>query len=366
MHHRFNVAPRMVWSALLLALVLVGALLALSPLLGGKGSDGVEAQGQPPEQKVIFVAGLFSSFSCQDLTDPNALSIESRDWATLWSSLKAQLPEFALGEDDVFMFSYSGDYNCPGATPLSRANYAPIDTCASIDGSSGGEGQAQRFDAWFQQLRQQYPNATWDIFGHSLGGLVVSYWASTADDASLAAVHSIVLMSSPLQGSSIVELITQLGNGEFSCFDNTSSVLDISSRSNVISALNLPSGPVMCLLESDPAAVTARVPVLTVRNVRDIIVPVTTSCLPGAADLVFFDNCEISGHLCVLSNPDVAASIADWMREGEAAVRADPGPSGRDRDALSGLVERVVRAIIDFIDDSADFDDGPQRTSDLL
>jgi hypothetical protein len=82
-------------------------------------------------------------------------------------------------------FSYAG------ATPT----YTNSQTRQSIALS------AAALDAQMRRWRSQYPNATFDLLGHSLGGAVAVYWADrVATPAEQRAIHSIITLDSPLGG----------------------------------------------------------------------------------------------------------------------------------------------------------------------
>ena len=60
---------------------------------------------------------------------------------------------------------------------------------------------AAALDAQFRRWRSEYPNASFDLLGHSLGGAVAVYWAArVATPAEQRAIHSIITLDSPLGG----------------------------------------------------------------------------------------------------------------------------------------------------------------------
>ena len=269
--------------------------------------------GTPVNRKVIFVAGIHSTFKC-DLNP---------QWSSLWGHLKLRANELDLTDDDLFVFSYANNYNCPEANPLSRASYQQSDTCASIDDFGG---YASFFQLWLSRLIENHPGAQFDIIAHSMGGVVATYWASTTTSSeTLSRVRSITTLDSPLQGRPASEWLPGIPDGP--CQGGDPAVQDVAPASPVIYSVNWPEEPRNCGEHTRAASLTLRAVIHTVRNDADWVVPETRACLPGVSgsdDLLIDDPCSATSHSCVFWNDQVQAALASWLLEGAAVVHVAP------------------------------------------
>ncbi|HWO94139.1 MAG TPA: hypothetical protein VNL92_05185, partial [Dehalococcoidia bacterium] len=92
-----------------MATVVIAAASALAVTQLTRGETDRQASA-PMERRVVFVAGLQTSSDCDDPpTDGNGTS-----WGGLWQAIASGL---GLEPDDLFVYSYSGDYECDGAPP---------------------------------------------------------------------------------------------------------------------------------------------------------------------------------------------------------------------------------------------------------
>ncbi len=105
---------------------------------------------------------------------------------------------------NFFYFSYSGAY-CDqqgiGPPGYRLPKYSPEATCgyAAPGEREGIRGYADELQAMITNLSQRYPDATFDIIAHSMGGMVASYWLF--DNPGMRnKVHSVVTFDSPLRG----------------------------------------------------------------------------------------------------------------------------------------------------------------------
>ena len=143
----------------------------------------------------------------------------------------------AVDESDVIEFSYSGRYaSCQDGKPytvadapfaqLMAAGYQEQDTCSGIADA------AARLAGLLRRLAADQPDVSFDLVGHSMGGMVAAYLVATErDSALLARIHRVVTLDSPLQGFSV---LNPLGI----CRDTSSSGQDILGRSPVVGVIN--------------------------------------------------------------------------------------------------------------------------------
>lgn len=272
--------------------------------------DGSGVAREASERKLILIGGLNSASDCEH---PDL----ARGTSQRWGQLTQRIADSSAinPRDDVLFFSYAGDYDCPDAPSVSRARYTSDDTCATIDADFTGSGHARAFDAWFRDVAARHPDATFDIIGHSQGGVVAAYWAAAeASDEEIARVRSIVTLSSPLQGrpgaAESARIGTTLGIG---CVEEQGALFDLDPASDVVAAINHPASPGSCDADAEEADVAGRVPVLNLNNVADLLVPATIACLPGATVIEIFDPCGRGGHDCVFTNERTRDALLTWL-----------------------------------------------------
>ena len=336
----FNNAPPGVNS---LAAVNPGSILWLQAAAAcdwQQPSDTSPPVGPGTDVRFVFVSGITSNFNC------GQRDAKSEQWWSLWDYLKSNLPDLTLDDEDLFFFSYADDYNCPGAIPDTRAFYEPGDTCDSIDAagdtfsghrsagaSTSDGGYAQVFHNWMRRLTQSYPEARFNIIGHSMGGLVISAWAagSASDDADLAQilarVNALIPMNSPIQGYAFI--LPQVAAFFAPCTATDPAFADMLRSSETVMGVGSPVAPGDCA----PAAaydqqrlvvqgasgrsdVSSAASVYTVSNASDLIVNLQVSCLWGAADFPVNDACPniTFHHGCAFFNTKVRQQIVAWSR----------------------------------------------------
>jgi len=185
------------WSVRLLLLTTAVAALALGLGAGGAGLDrgdrGAQAAGQS-ERKVILIQGLTSegyridasTGDCEERGGIEGWIDEIRSLLT--DRTKSTVPEYILFEEDDFLaVSYKADSYCPGQQYRIPV-YDALDTCDGIDTVVSELGK----------IVAAYPEAHFDIVGHSLGGFVAAYWVSQQSSETLSRIHSVVTLDSPL------------------------------------------------------------------------------------------------------------------------------------------------------------------------
>src|SRR5207247_820100 len=95
-----------------------------------------------------------------------------------------------LAWDDIMIASWSGDY-CDAATDRFQPKYTETDTCSGVrDGAS-------KLASLMNRVFTADPNVEFDLIGHSLGGLVVSFWVSQlSPDFVKNHIHSVITLDS--------------------------------------------------------------------------------------------------------------------------------------------------------------------------
>lgn len=165
---------------------------------------------------------------------------------------------------------------------------------------------AQALNAQFLRWLQEYPAATFDLIGHSLGGAVATYWAaSVATPAELQAVHSIITLDSPLGGYPR-NVADRLFLPFFSPVAN-----DLLEGSPIASAIAGAPGR-----WSDGPGTLAS-PIVTITNIRDYVVPFPWATIPNVvlvADDYGTDSSSLN-HGAVLSAPAALAQIAQIIAQ---------------------------------------------------
>ncbi len=160
---------------------------------------------------------------------------------------------------------------------------------------------AAALDAQFRRWQSAYPGATFDLIGHSLGGAVAAYWAaSVATPAELHAIHTIITLDSPLDGYPR----TYADNFFLPFFGAVANNL-------------LAGSPAVTAMQAVPqhwinGPGTLANPLVTITNIRDLVVPFFVATIPGAvlvADDYGSDNSSLN-HGAILTSPAALAQIA--------------------------------------------------------
>ncbi len=165
---------------------------------------------------------------------------------------------------------------------------------------------AAALDAQVRHWRSQYPNATFDFIGHSLGGAVAVYWAaSIANAEELRAIHSIITLDSPLRGypRSYADnfFLPFFGAVAQSLLAGTSTVSAIARV-----AAHWRAGPG-----------TLASPIVTITNVRDLAIPFFLATIPSAvlvADDYGTDGTSLN-HGSILTSETARAQIAQVLAQ---------------------------------------------------
>ncbi len=165
---------------------------------------------------------------------------------------------------------------------------------------------ARALDAQFRRWQHAYPNATFDLIGHSLGGAVAAYWAaSIASPAELRAVHTIITLDSPLDGYP-----RNYADMFFLPFFGPVASDLLAGSSDVRAIQRVPTR----WLEG-PGTLAS--PLVTLTNIRDLAVPFFLATIPGAV-LVADDygpDASSLNHGAVLTSPAALAQIAETLTQ---------------------------------------------------
>lgn len=162
--------------------------------------DRINFVSSQEDRKVIFIQGIDSASGPCGSTFRNEYS-----WMVNGLLASPQVRAAAPTLDnpnDFFYFSYSGNY-CPlgGSPDYARPQYQKSDTCAGVKGDGQNAGGAEKLQWMIEGLRAKYPRVKFDIFAHSMGGMVVSYWLSKDYENRAPLINSVTTFDSPLRGT---------------------------------------------------------------------------------------------------------------------------------------------------------------------
>lgn len=163
---------------------------------GGEDSETMRMRVRP--RKIVFLRGIDSWSIDRAAGIGCGPEYEEAGGGKFWPArqhLVAQLPTRLVGEGDVLGFSYSDQW-CD--FELLRPFYERADTCDGVADAA----------AILDKMVRRFPDAVYDIVGHSLGGLVAAYWAAggsaseqfLTDDPQFLRdrLHSVITLDSPL------------------------------------------------------------------------------------------------------------------------------------------------------------------------
>jgi pimeloyl-ACP methyl ester carboxylesterase len=291
--------------------------------LGGDPNDltfqeSLEPSPAPIERdrKIVLIAGVMS-YNLP--SDPAAVN----GWAAIRSAIQH---DSSLGsqlqDEDFLYFSYSGFY-VQGSSRFSMPFYKKEDTFPSPSNVPSSLSHTVPFEALLlDNLIDEFPESEFDLIGHSLGGVIATYWAATQEDADkLKRVRTIITLGSPLKG------MRKWWYGAIA-----PDVLDLEPDSELVQTL-----------QKTPA----KVRVFTIRTEDDQWVDVDDATLMGVwRDLrgKFGDHSQIKAH------PQVKAVIVHALSE----RRVPPLPPDlieRIRQALARLIENLRRRLEEIVED---------------
>jgi len=131
-------------------------------------------------------------------SDPAAVN----GWAPIRSAIQHD-PSFGwqLHDEDFLYFSYSGVYT-EGPSRFSMPFYRKEDTFPGPSNAPSPLSHTVPFEAiLLDNLIDEFPESEFDLIGHSLGGVIATYWAANQEDTGkLKRVRTIITLGSPLKG----------------------------------------------------------------------------------------------------------------------------------------------------------------------
>lgn len=270
-----------------------------------------------PDRKIILVGGASST---------------TEETISMFTPIIEDLEEIGFSfkgirapDDDFIVFSYKPDaYVSPFHPEDENLDYEAADSLAIHLPSSN-----------FYSILDAYPDSTFDIIGHSIGGVVALYWAGTAEryrpwypDR----VHSIVTLDSPVGGMPDLRYLLPLSDVEF---DVQGLAHEIRPQSYVVAGA---------------ARAPSTIDVVTLGNTNQVVIPENLLTLGNswapldkplkwdaggpttASDLLPFKQRISHYHELITSN----ANTLEWIR---AAVLMD-GPRWSENSAPNAATSK--------------------------
>jgi pimeloyl-ACP methyl ester carboxylesterase len=212
---------------------------------------------------------------------------------------------------NIHFFNYSSDWQ-------NTYNYYGPDTRQRI-------GDSAKY--LNQQIHEWGTDKRYDIISHSLGGAIAAYWAAEESDSeTIAAVHSIITLDSPVQG---------MPSDQISSLDRAGYLI----KSGGAAGADLQDDGVRFGMQLAPQDID----IATFSNSLDDVVPSTVSNLDGACPPVVENGCQrtinpiVGGaHVAILQDLpmlDVIDSILawpnapSWLKRHAIPTGADPAPA---------------------------------------
>ncbi len=155
---------------------------SLATVPGFEFECGASTPTPEPDRLVVFVPGISQLDRPFEPCSRSTTAVDTEYWAPLRSHIALLGPNFKFA-----YFSYRGIDEAGAPQP-----YSPCDTWRGL--SDIASTFQQEFDVW----KERYDRI--DLVGHSLGGVVVAYWAGSASDEDLRKVGSANTFESPLRG----------------------------------------------------------------------------------------------------------------------------------------------------------------------
>ena len=214
------------------------------------------------DRKIIVISGFRSNSAC----DGDNRLVDKLRW------LRNRLPGYK--DEDFFYFDYGAGY-CPDnpATAEDESknpNYSTLFTCVN-----GVVGSNSILNLLIARILQKNPTAKIDIVGHSMGGLIPTYWVAThQDDPRIKSIHSVITFDSPLQG---------VEEGRVSRLDMVNGILGCAGDQTAINEM-YEGGTVISTIIHQPMN---KVPFVTIRAIGGSCLPVldcvrdSSATLPG-------------------------------------------------------------------------------------
>ena len=259
-----------------------------------------------------------------------AVVVDGLDSSSRDAEVMARLDLGAQGYEpgDIVRFSYGGGIVPPSsdgwATSVPLSHYDPGDTRGNV------EDAIPKLTATLEAVAAANPGVTIDVFGHSLGGLLVRHSLAAIDLAEVP-VAVAVTVSAPHQGTAAAELVE---------------VIELTTAGTAAAELLAVVWPDHILVApvgedlsksgfaGDTASVAfpSEIHAVTISARADVVVPATDARAPGAVHVVVGGSAPLGAHTDVLG-------WAETHREVRLALAGHPP-------ACEGATDRVLDVVV--------------------
>jgi len=290
-----------------LALDVGASLLAWAGTLDDCDPEAPPADGSGGSgHAAIVVAGINSSTGADGETTP--------------------LPVDLLGYagDEVSYFSYAPD----GGPYVGEDSYASIETSAAL------------LAGQLREMQAEHPGRVVDVIAHSQGGVVALAFLELIydpDDSSYPPLGPVVTFSSPYSGAPLAtaEVLVAATPAGRALLDQVPG--DLVPPPSAESVGDLAEGSAL-LGRLHEAALPPGIELTSIGAALDVVVPATSTGIPGAARFVV-NPWSLSAHGAIVGDPEA-------LRTARAALEGRPLPCEEFTDALVGAVapELISRA----------------------
>lgn len=216
--------------------------------LGGDLNDLTFTEGPAPQPetpsgdtKILFISG-FRSYNNSE--DPAAVN----SWAAIREGIQHDsLLRETFQSENFQYFSYSGFYDSR-SHQFGMPIYTPEDTYPHPSNVPSPLSHTVAFDAiLLDNMIERFPDSHFVLIGHSLGGIVATYWAANkADRRDLDQIDLMITLASPLRG------VPQAESGFFP------DILELAPDTKLIQSLSQAPG---------------KARMFTIRSADDLVVP---------------------------------------------------------------------------------------------
>lgn len=235
-----------------LFVLLLATLALVAPRFGADpiprlGSQAA-AKGAVPtfdlsKRRVILVQGIDSASDC-------SAPVEKSD---RYEGVIKKLEDIGIQRSQIMLFSYGSDYvRCPDSSKRLDAQQLPDDPnmteFTALYGRDATCRGVESYRDYLKDLIDRYPSDTqFDLIGHSLGGLIVSYFVATqSDDFVKNRIHSVITVDSMVASGqpydAVIGWIRYNWNlpaiGNSACPEDAKSWQDIEKHTGTIKKIN--------------------------------------------------------------------------------------------------------------------------------
>lgn len=275
------------------------------------------------EVTIVFIAGIMTHNSRKDpaVIDGFAAIRSAIEQDRHLSSL--------LGDEDIVYYSYSGQYGLLDGAEDADYRMPLYDTQDTLPETVLFVSQMEKFRKHLGDLIEAHAEDRIILIGHSMGGVIATYWAATSAQVRRDQVELIVTIDSPLQGTQWADLGVEIN--------------DLPPNSSVMRVVRKTG---------------KQERIFTVRNTKDRLIGPEDSRLDDswydlAGDYCYLTLCVVpeglsgwelldvvvGGHGAVLQHPSVAQEIVRVIRY-VLAVPAAVGSGVSESDDMAYLRNR--------------------------